>query len=288
MLPRADVSIGRIEEVLNHKLKYDNFSQRTKKPKSATKAEEFIKFENVSFKYDEAKDKLFDNLNLNIKKNSINAIVGPTGSGKTTILKLLLRFYDASSGKIIIDGVNVKDYNEKDLRNKISYVPQKVRLFKGSLRENVELNPDIKRGKKHVEESLVFANLWKFVKSNKEGINYEVSQGARNLSGGQKQRITIARSIYEDLPIMLLDDPFSSLDANTEKQINRALQNDYPNKTILVVTQRLSSVVNYDNIIFIDEGKVSATGTHKQLIKTNKKYRDAFNKHKSSEIEDMD
>ena len=159
MLPRADVSIGRIEEVLNHKLKFDNYSQRTKKAKKAPKTEEYIKFEKVSFKYDEGNDKLFDNLNLKIKKNSINAIVGPTGSGKTTILKLLLRFYDVSSGKILIDGINVKDYNERDLRNKVSYVPQTVRLFKGTFKENVELNPTIKHGNERVEEVLKTSNL---------------------------------------------------------------------------------------------------------------------------------
>ncbi|MDO5427219.1 MAG: ABC transporter ATP-binding protein [Coriobacteriia bacterium] len=286
MLPRADVSIGRIEEVLKHKLRIDNFTQETKVSGSKANDKEYIKFENVSYEYDETKHKIFKDINFAIKKNSINAIVGPTGTGKSTLLKLLLRYYDVSSGKITIDGVDVKDFNEKDLRSTISYVPQKVILFQGTLDENVSLNKTIAHNAKRAEESLRFANMGDFIDSNEEGMDYVVSQGARNLSGGQKQRVSIARSVYEDAPIMLLDDPFSALDANTEKIINDSLQKDFKETTILVVTQRLSSVVNYDNIIFIYDGKIEAIGTHKELMK-NKHYKFAFDKALSPTIEDV-
>lgn len=287
MLPRADVSLGRIEEVLNHKLAIDNFKQETKENENEVKDDEFIKFENVSFDYEEGKNKLFDGLDFKIKKNSINAIVGPTGSGKSSVLRLLLRFYDVKSGKVSVNGIDVKDYNEKDLRSIISYVPQKVNLFKGTLSENVRTNPNIPSNKRKVEEALRFANMGEFIDSHKEGINYEISQGAANLSGGQKQRVTIARAIYEDQPILLLDDPFSALDANTEKKINSSLINDFNDKTILVVTQRLSSVVDYDNIIFINSGKVVASGTHKELLKNSKEYKEAYQKAKAPTIEDV-
>lgn len=287
MLPRADVSLGRIEEVLNHKLAIDNFKQSTKYNDDEVKDDEYIKFEKVTFDYDEGKNKIFKGLDFKIKKNSINAIVGPTGSGKSSVLKLLLRFYDVKSGKVSINGVDVKDYKEKDLRSIISYVPQKVNLFQGSLSENVRTNPNIPNNKRRVEEALRFANMGDFIDSHKDGINHVISQGAANLSGGQKQRVTIARAIYEDLPILLLDDPFSALDANTEKKINSSLIKDFKDKTILVVTQRLSSVVNYDNIIFINKGKVVATGTHKQLMKNSKEYKEAFEKAKAPTIEDV-
>lgn len=287
MLPRADVSLGRIEEVLNHKLAINNFKQETKENENEVKDDEFINFENVSFDYEEGKKKLFEGLDFKIKKNSINAIVGPTGSGKSSALRLLLRFYDVKSGKVSINGVDVKDYNEKDLRSIISYVPQKVNLFKGTLSENVRTNPNIPNNKRKVEEALRFANMGDFIDSHKDGINYEISQGATNLSGGQKQRVTIARAIYEDQPILLLDDPFSALDANTEKKINSSLINDFKDKTILVVTQRLSSVVDYDNIIFINNGKVVASGTHKELLRNSKEYKEAFKKAKAPTIEDV-
>ena len=286
MLPRADVSVGRIEEVLKHKLKIDNFKKTDEVQERNANDDEYIKFKNVSFNYDANKKKLFDNLNVDIKKNTINAIVGPTGSGKSTLLKLIQRFYDVSSGEVCIDGVNVKDYCEEDLREQISYVPQKVILFQGTLAENVGLNPNV-ADPKHIEKCLRFTNLGPFMDSHKEGVNYEVVQGALNLSGGQKQRLSIARAISEGLPILLLDDPFSALDANTEKMINEGLQKIFTDTTILVVTQRLSSVVNYDNIIFIDDGKVCATGTHEQLMKKSKKYRMAFEKAKSPTIEEV-
>lgn len=286
MLPRADVSVGRIEEVLKHKLKIDNFKKTNSASNSSANDDEYIKFKNVSFSYDGSKKKIFDKLNFDIKKNTINAIVGPTGSGKSTLLKLIQRFYDVSSGEVSIEGVNVKDFSEEDIREKISYVPQKVILFQGSLAENVALNPNVS-DPKHIEKCLRFTNLGSFMDSHKEGMDYEVVQGALNLSGGQKQRLTIARAISEGLPILLLDDPFSALDATTEKMINEGLQQIFTDTTILVVTQRLSSVVNYDNIIFIDEGKVCATGTHKQLMKKCKKYRMAFEKAKSPTIEEV-
>lgn len=285
ILPRADVSMGRIEEVLKHELKIKNFDTKTKTANMKNGKKEYIKFENVGFKYESSKKYLFKNLNIDIKKNSLNAIVGPTGSGKSALLKLLLRYYDVNSGKICIDGVDVKNFNEKDLRKKLSYVPQKVFLFEGSIKENAALNPDVK-DEKLIEECIRFVNLGKFLDSNEEGMDYKLSQGAINLSGGQKQRLTIARAISEKLPILLMDDPFSALDANTEKLINTGLKSKFKDVTILLVTQRLSSVVDYDNIIFIDDGKVVGTGTHKQLLK-NKKYKAAFEKAKSPTIREV-
>lgn len=282
MLPRADVSMGRIEEVLNHKLKIQNFDIKTKSDTKNNDDKEYIKFKNVNFKYEASKNYLFKGLNLNIKKNSLNAIVGPTGSGKSTLLKLLLRYYDVNSGQVCIDGVSVKNINENDLRSLLSYVPQKVFLFEGSLKENVALNPKV-CDDKFIEECIRFVNLGKFLDSNDEGMDYKLSQGAINLSGGQKQRLTIARAISQKHPILLLDDPFSALDANTEKIINTGLKTKFKDTTVLLVTQRLSSVVDYDNIIFVDEGNIIGAGTHKQLLKIDK-YKEAFDKAKSPTI----
>lgn len=290
MLPRANVSLGRIEEVLKHKLIIDNYNIKTKKKSTEEKTneEEFIKIKDVNFSYkeNETENKIFNTLNLNIKKNSINAIVGPTGSGKTTLLKLLLRFYDPNCGSISIDDINIKDYNEKDLRDLISYVPQKVILFQGTLRGNVSMNPKVKDNK-WIEECIRFSNLGPFMDSNKEGMEYRVSENASNLSGGQKQRLTISRAISEKCPILLLDDPFSALDATTENIINTQLLNDFDGVTILLVTQRLSSVVKYDNIIYLDHGKVKAQGTHDELINNCDDYRQAYEKAKSPSIEDI-
>ena len=207
-----------------------------------------------------------------------------TGRRKRSIAQVRLV---GGTGKITVNGQDVNDYSEKDLRSIISYVPQKVNLFQGTLSENVRANPNIPNNKRKVEEALRFANMGDFIDSHKEGINYVISQGAANLSGGQKQRVTIARAIYEDQPILLLDDPFSALDANTEKMINTSLMNDFKDKTILVVTQRLSSVVDYDNIIFVNKGKVLASGTHKQLLKNSNEYKEAFEKAKAPTIEDV-
>lgn len=290
MLPRANVSLGRIEEVIKHKLIIDNFNIKTKKKGTEEKIneEEFINIKDVNFSYkeNETENQIFNNLNLNIKKNSINAIVGPTGSGKTTLLKLLLRFYDPNCGSISIDDINIKDYNENDLRDLISYVPQKVILFQGTLRGNVSMNPKVKDNK-WIEECIRFSNLGPFMDSNKEGMEYRVSENASNLSGGQKQRLTIARAISEKCPILLLDDPFSALDANTENIINTQLLNDFDDVTILLVTQRLSSVVKYDNIIYLEQGNVKAQGTHDELINGCDEYREAYEKAKSPSIEDI-
>lgn len=269
MIPRAIVSAKRINEVLEIE---PSVKDNGIKMDTATKPGE-IEFTNVNFAYNESSEPVLNNLNFKIKKGETTAIIGGTGSGKSTLLNLILRFYDATSGEVKVGGVPVKDIGIESLRNMIGYVPQKANLFTGTIAEN------IRYGKQDAtEEELIgaakIAQSYDFISSLEKGFDSEVSQGGTNYSGGQKQRISIARAIVKKPDIYVFDDSFSALDYTTDRNLREALTNSIDGATLVIVAQRVSTIINADNIIFLDEGKIIATGKHHELFENCEAYKE--------------
>jgi len=269
MIPRAIVSAKRINEVLEIE---PSVKDNEIKMDTATKPGE-IEFTNVNFAYNESSEPVLNNLNFKIKKGETVAIIGGTGSGKSTLLNLILRFYDATSGEVKVGGVPVKDIGIESLRNMIGYVPQKANLFTGTIAEN------IRYGKQDAtEEELIgaakIAQSYDFISSLEKGFDSEVSQGGTNYSGGQKQRISIARAIVKKPDIYVFDDSFSALDYTTDRNLREALTNSIDGATLVIVAQRVSTIINADNIIFLDEGKIIATGKHHELFENCEAYKE--------------
>ncbi|WP_240840946.1 ABC transporter ATP-binding protein [Acidaminobacter sp. JC074] len=229
-----------------------------------------IEFRNVSFKYDqESEDCVLEDISFQIEQGQTLAIMGSTGAGKSSLLQLIPRFYDLNSGQILIDGQDLKTYSKDSLREQISYVQQKSFLFSGTIRSNVFFN-------KAVDESVISHAQADNIMIVKEGIESKIMQGGSNLSGGQKQRLTIARGLANKPSILLLDDSTSALDVKTEKHLKEALETSYKDTTIVLVAQKISSVMNADKILIIDDGRVVGSGTHEKLLKENLIYRDIY------------
>jgi len=269
-LPRAIVSLKRIDEVLTTK---EVIFDKEKVVEFSLEKEEKIEFKNVSFKYPDASENVLSDINFTAKKGKTTAFIGSTGSGKSTILNLLMRFYDVSAGEILIDGINIKDVKQEDLRKKISYVPQKGYLFSGTIASNLKLgNNNIKKEK--LIEALDIAQAKDFVFEKNDNINFKISQAGTNVSGGQKQRLSIARALVKDSEILIFDDSFSALDFKTDKLLREALKEKMKDKTILIVAQRISTIMNAEQIIVLDNGKIVGSGTHQELLKTCKIYKE--------------
>ena len=271
MIPRAIVSARRINEVLEiEPVIIDNGKEITKS--EILKPGE-IEFENVEYQYNESDEPVLMDLNFKITKGQTVAIIGSTGAGKTTILNLMLRFYDATKGNIKVGGINVKDMSLESLRSMIGFVPQKVNLFSGTIAENIKYGKQDATEEELIEAAKI-AQSYEFIQSQEKGFEAVVSQGGTNFSGGQKQRISIARALVKKADIYLFDDSFSALDYNTDKKLREALKNDVKGSTVIIVAQRVSTILKADNIIFIDEGKILAQGTHKELYKNCEEYRE--------------
>ncbi|MBE6154272.1 MAG: ABC transporter ATP-binding protein [Firmicutes bacterium] len=270
MLPRAIVSIKRIKEVLKMELSI----KETIEPKEFNKDKKgIIEFKNVSFKYPDADEAMLKNISFKATPGTTTAFIGSTGSGKSTLVNLVPRFFDVTEGEILVDGVNIKDVRIKDLRDKIGYVPQKGFLFSGTITSNLELGKDnlteeeLKTSAK-VSESLEFIN-------KKEGkFESEISQGGSNVSGGQRQRLSIARAIAKNPDIYIFDDSFSALDFKTDASLRKKLKKYASEATILIVAQRISTIMNADNIIVLNEGECVGSGTHKELMKNCEIYKE--------------
>lgn len=269
MIPRASVSATRINEILETEI----FIIDALEPKKVDDNKKgLIEFLDVSFKYPGADENVLENITFTAEPRKITAFIGSTGSGKSTIVNLIPRFFDTTEGVIKFEGVNIKDLSLKDLRNKIGIVPQKAFLFNGTIESN------IKFGSKHIDdEQMIFATKIsqseKFV-SEKE-LKYEdaVSQAGNNLSGGQKQRLSIARAIAKDPNVFIFDDSFSALDYKTDKLLRSAIKEELSDKTILIIAQRISTIKDADTIIVLDEGKIVGVGKHKELLNTNDVYK---------------
>lgn len=272
MIPRASASAERINEVLNieHQIKDPVTPVKTFNKKG------YIEFDNVSFNYPGDGEKVLENISFSASPGETTAIIGSTGSGKSTIINLIPRFYDVTSGTIKIDGIDIKELNQQDLRNKIGLVPQKAFLFSGTVAENLKYGKD-DATEQQINHALEVAQAKNFVSEMKYGINSEVSQGGTNVSGGQKQRLAIARAIIRKPEIYLFDDSFSALDFKTDAKLRANLKQETINSTVIIVAQRISSIMDADRIIVIDEGKIAGIGTHKELLQNCDIYKEIAN-----------
>ena len=265
MLPRASVSAKRINEVLDTEL-----SIKDGKFTGDTKETGTVEFKNVSFKYPDAEEYLLKDISFKANKGETVAFIGSTGSGKSSLINLIPRFYDATDGEVLVDGVDVKKYKQASLRNKISYVPQKATLFHGTVSSNVSFG-DNGKGKinaKKIEEAVRVAQAEEFVSKMDKTYDAEIAQGGTNVSGGQKQRLSIARAVARDPEIYIFDDSFSALDYKTDYILRKELKNYTKDATSLIVAQRIGTIMNADKILVLDNGKCVGMGTHKELLKT--------------------
>ena len=264
MLPRASVSAKRINEVLDTELsiKDGNFT-------GATKETGTVEFKNVSFKYPDAEEYLLENISFKANKGETVAFIGSTGSGKSSLINLIPRFYDATDGEVLVDGVNVKEYKQESLRNKLSYVPQKAILFYGTVSSNVSFGDNGREEitAKKIEEAIKVAQAEEFVTKMDKTYNADIAQGGTNVSGGQKQRLSIARAVARDPEIYIFDDSFSALDYKTDYILRKELKNYTKDATSLIVAQRIGTIMNADKILVLDNGHCVGMGTHKELLK---------------------
>lgn len=264
MLPRALVSLKRVKDILKKEVSIIE-PANPKKFKEEEKG--VVEFINVSFKYPDADEAMLKNISFKATPGTTTAFIGSTGSGKSTLINLIPRFFDATSGDIIIDGVNIKEASIVELRNKIGYVPQKGMLFRGTIKSNLMLGNESLSEDEMLEAAKVSQSL-EFINSKKDKFNSAISSGGTNVSGGQKQRLSIARAIAKNPEIYIFDDSFSALDFKTDALLRKALFKHAKDATILIVAQRINTIMNADNIIVLNEGEIVGSGTHKELLKT--------------------
>ncbi len=270
MLPRAIVSVQRINEVLETEPVIID-PKNPRKYNGDLKGQ--IEFNNVSFRYPSAEDDVLKNITFTAKSGQTTAIIGSTGSGKSTLINLIPRFYDVTGGRILVDGIDIRDVTQHDLRDKIGYVSQKTLLFSGTVGSNIRYaneNATAIEMQKFAET----AQALDFIKENEDGFETVVAQGGANFSGGQKQRLSIARALAKRPEIYIFDDSFSSLDYTTDAALRRALRKDTDNATVLIVTQRISTIMGSDQIVVLDHGEIVGTGKHKELMESCEVYRE--------------
>lgn len=278
MIPRASASAERINEVLDTQLSVININKSIK----STDLRGYIEFKNVSFAYDENSEKVIDNISFKSGPGETTAIIGGTGSGKSTIVKLIPRLFDCTEGEILVDNINIKDMDINVLREKVGYVPQKAILFSGTISENLRYGKkDASEAELH--EAIEIAQASEFVSKMKDGINSYISQGGTNVSGGQKQRLSIARALIKKPEIYVFDDSFSALDFKTDAKLREGLKDETKNSSVIIVAQRVSTIMNADRIIVIDDGKVVQIGTHNELLKTCDVYKEIVSSQLSKE-----
>lgn len=278
MLPRATASAERINEILDMKASIIDTTDVA--PSTAQKG--YVEFKNVSFHYHGAQEPAISNISLTAKPGEVTAIIGGTGSGKSTLIKLIPRFYDASEGQVLVDGVDVKDYPQEVLRQKIGFVPQKVNLMSGTIADNIRYGND-NATDEEILQAIEIAQATEFVSELSDGIEAEVAQGGTNYSGGQKQRLSIARALVRKTEVYIFDDSFSALDFKTDAKLRKALSTDIQNATIFIVAQRVSTVMSADSIIVLDDGRVVGQGKHKELMNSCETYREIVSSQLSME-----
>ena len=269
MLPRASVSANRINEILET----EEAIQESKEPKKLDASKKgLVEFKNVSFRYPESDEEVLSDITFTAKPGETTAIIGSTGSGKSTIVNLIPRFYDITSGNLLIDGVDIKEISNKDLRKIVGFVPQKGILFSGTIESNIKYgNPNM--SDEQMIEAAQIAQATEFIDSKPEKYKEPIAQGGSNVSGGQKQRLSIARAIAIDPEILVFDDSFSALDFKTDSTLRAELAKKTKDKTVIIVAQRINTILNADQIIVLEDGKIVGKGTHEELIKNNETYK---------------
>ncbi|MBB6623474.1 ABC transporter ATP-binding protein [Clostridium gasigenes] len=269
MLPRASVAAGRVDEVL----KTGFIIEDPKEVKSFDKNKKgIIEFKNVSFRYPNAAEDVLSKISFTANPGKITAFIGSTGGGKSTLINLIPRFYDVTEGEILIDGVDIRNVKQHELREKIGYVPQKGILFSGTIESNLKYGRK-DTTEKELEKAAQIAQAMEFINEKEEKFNAEISQGGTNVSGGQKQRLSIARAIAKKPDIYIFDDSFSALDFKTDVQLRKALKAETTESTVLIVAQRISTILHAEQIIVIDEGKIMGVGTHNELLENCEVYK---------------
>jgi ATP-binding cassette subfamily B multidrug efflux pump len=270
MLPRASVSANRIDEVLTTEATIHN-------PKVAKKFDDnkkgYVEFKNVSFKFPDSEESILENISFTAKPGQTTAFIGSTGSGKTTLVNLIPRFYDVTEGEILVDGVDVRDVSQHDLREKLGYVPQKGVLFSGTIESNLKYGKE-DATEEEIELAATIAQATEFIDTKPDKYDTEISQGGTNVSGGQKQRLSIARAIAKNPEIYIFDDSFSALDLKTDAKLRKALNREVKDSTMLIVAQRISTILHAEQIIVLDEGKIVGKGTHRELLKNCEVYKE--------------
>ena len=267
MVPRGIVCAKRINEVLDTQTSIKDGNSMPKNTEKGT-----IEFKNVSFRYPDADADVLENISFSVKPGQTVAFIGSTGSGKSTLINLIPRFYDCSDGEILINGQNVKAYSQHQLHEIIGYVPQKGMLFSGTVKSNIKYGKE-NATEQEIEKAINISQS-NFVYDLPNGLNYHIAQGGKNVSGGQKQRLSIARAIIKNPDILIFDDSFSALDYKTDKTVRENLNKEYSSTTKVIVAQRIGTIMNADQIIVLDQGKMVGKGKHKELLKKCKVYRE--------------
>ncbi len=269
-LPRAAVSGDRIAEVLEIKPMIKDPEEPAEFPQPVRG---LVEFRNVSFRYPDADENVICNVSFTAHPGKTTAIIGSTGSGKSTVINLIPRFFDVTEGQILIDGVDIRSVSQHDLRQQIGYIPQKSTLFSGTIESNLRFG-DENASDELLNQAISIAQAGEFVYANQEGLAAEISQGGTNVSGGQKQRLSIARALVKQAPIYIFDDSFSALDFKTDAALRKALRDNSARSTLIIVTQRVSTILYADQIIVLDDGMVVGIGTHAELMKSCQTYRE--------------
>lgn len=268
MVPRAAVSAKRINEVLDMKPTF--LDEGTKK---ADVDPGTLEFENVSFSYPGAEESALSDISFTARSGEVTAIIGGTGAGKTTLINLIPRFYDVESGTIRVNGVDIRESSQEEVRSKIGFVPQKAMLFEGTIAENIRFGKQ-DATQAEIEDAARIAQAEEFITKMKDGYESDISQGGSNVSGGQKQRLSIARALIRKPDIYIFDDSFSALDYKTDAQLRAALKDETRKATVVIVAQRVSTVIDADRIIVLEKGHIAGIGTHKNLLENNSVYRE--------------
>ncbi len=264
MLPRANVSMNRIYEVLN---KESSIKVKENPKEFSKRIQGLVEFKNVSFRYPDSDEDVLTDITFTAKPGTTTAFIGSTGSGKSTLINLIPRFYDVSDGEILIDGINIQDVAIEKLNEKIGYVPQKGVLFSGTIASNIKYG-NLSMSDEQMKKAAEIAQATEFIQDKKEKFETVIAQGGTNVSGGQKQRLSIARAVAIQPEIYIFDDSFSALDFKTDSELRKALKKETKGATIFIVAQRVNTILNADQIVVLDEGKIVGIGTHRQLLKT--------------------
>ena len=275
--PRASVSAQRILEVLTTKVQIRDGKRKSENIKNGSEKEEgTVEFKNVSFKYPDAEEYMLENISFKVNKGETIAFIGSTGSGKSTLINLVPRFYDATEGEVLVDGINVKDYTLEELNNKLGYVPQRAVMFSDTVAENVAYgdNGKEKPNEEKIKQAVEIAQGKEFVEQMESKYNSHIAQGGTNISGGQKQRLAIARAIAREPEIYIFDDSFSALDYKTDYVLRKELKKHTKDVTNMIVAQRIGTIKDADKIVVLDEGKMVGFGTHQELLKNCEVYKE--------------